>query len=349
MREGSASRCKGFEIDPSDLKVRERIGEGALCDVWVGDCSSRNCKVAVKKMRAEYHPENSGNKAKLVNELELLSTDLKHPNIVAFYGMCLFREARVLGLVFEFMGGGTLENYFDSRSSEGKLHSVAVAQSVSWSLQLFGVLEFLHSKEFPIIHRDLKPSNLLLSADCKTIKVQNFGMSKTVNIGETILADEPCNMEITTDRNLLRLPSTNRYTGTARYMAPEISTESSDYTTAADVYSAALIMWFILEGERPWEKHHGQVASKLSKKGSRPPVHTDGKKYPKKMAELICKCWDHVPARRPTASTAIEILEQIRDASHRSVGCLPFTRSVSSNDEKNQGGARSKRKLPMLF
>lgn len=42
-------------------------------------------------------------------------------------------------------------------------------------------------------------------------------------------------------------------TGTKRYMAPEVFRKEKDYGTGVDVYSAAIIMWMMCTGLRPWE------------------------------------------------------------------------------------------------
>lgn len=309
-----AARVQKFEIQNQDLKVKNKIGQGMRCDVFDGEYLPLGRKVAIKQIRTRYDPDNPEKSSTLLKELEVLASDLHHPNIVEFVGVSLFKEARAVTLVFEYMGGGTLEDFFESRSAEGNLHLVPLAQALNWSIQMFEGLKFLHSKETAIIHRDLKPCNLMLSTDLKTLKLRDFGVSRTVDLGQFILPKRDAKQDIKTDLSQLTKPTAKRYTGTPRYMAPEIEKGSANYTPAVDIYSAALIMWFILEGERPWEKHHGHVAFSVAKTGRRPPLRWDSQQYPDSMAEVIKHCWAHDPATRPGAARVLEVLEGIREA-----------------------------------
>eukprot|EP00961_Rhodomonas_salina_P016195 217950-Rhodomonas_salina.1 len=294
--EGSVSesmilRASKFELDEHDLKgtersppfripmnclvrscqVKEKIGEGCSCDVFAGEWKPQARKVAIKKLRGNYNTDAPQEKrSALVTvcsppsrvyaelELEVLSMDLDHPNIVEFIGVSFYQDAHVLVLVFEHMAGGNLEHYFESRSKPKKVHQVPLLQALHWSMQLFDALTFLHGKNPPIIHRDIKPVNLMLSADFKTLKLRDFGLSKTIDRGTLILPARGKQNEISSDASKIRQTTGHRYTGTARYMAPECNKNATDYTEKADIYSSALVMWFMLEGERPWEKHHGQ-------------------------------------------------------------------------------------------
>lgn len=202
-------------------------------------------------------------------------------------------------------------------------------QALSWSIQLFKALKFLHGKETPIIHRDLKPCNLMLSGDLRTLKLRDFGISKTADIGQLILPKRHLvgQQEIKTNVAQLSTPSTRRFTGTPRYMAPEIVKGSSDYTPAVDIYSSALIMWFLLEGERPWERHHGHVAFSVAKTGRRPPLRYDNSQYPRAMAEVMRHCWAHAPEARPPAAVVLEGLLEIQsEVAPTAVPCLLWGR-----------------------
>lgn len=323
--EGSVSesmilRASKFELDEHDLKVKEKIGEGCSCDVFAGEWKPQARKVAIKKLRGNYNTDAPQEKrSALVTELEVLSMDLDHPNIVEFIGVSFYQDAHVLVLVFEHMAGGNLEHYFESRSKPKKVHQVPLLQALHWSMQLFDALTFLHGKNPPIIHRDIKPVNLMLSADFKTLKLRDFGLSKTIDRGTLILPARGKQNEISSDASKIRQTTGHRYTGTARYMAPECNKNATDYTEKADIYSSALVMWFMLEGERPWEKHHGQVAFTLAKTGNRPSL--DSSRYPEALARLISRCWAADASSRPSADVVLRELQRMDDMVGRSVGC----------------------------
>jgi len=94
-------------------------------------------------------------------------------------------------------------------------------------------LLFLHNNK--IIHRDLKPDNLLLVSTSVIspvrAKISDFGTSR-------FIADVQ-NQQLT---NAL---------GTPLYMAPEILA-NQEYSLPSDVYSLAILFWYIFEQQSPF-------------------------------------------------------------------------------------------------
>ena len=80
-------------------------------------------------------------------------------------------------------------------------------------------MNLLHQHNPPIIHRDLKPGNVLLNSNYEPC-ISDFGLSKFV------LSDTQSN-----------------FTGTLRFMAPEMMRYDVHYTTAVDVYAYGLILF----------------------------------------------------------------------------------------------------------
>jgi serine/threonine protein kinase len=105
-----------------------------------------------------------------------------------------------------------------------------VVMAHRWLLELAMALSFLHACKPPIIHRDLKPGNLLLTAEGH-LKVADFGLSKIF------------------EKNMGAYRMTG-VTGTLRYMAPEVM-RCEEYGELVDVYSFAMVAWFVVHGEKP--------------------------------------------------------------------------------------------------
>jgi serine/threonine protein kinase len=101
-------------------------------------------------------------------------------------------------------------------------------------------LEYLHFNH--VVHRDLKPENILLVGPNLTPKIADFGLSKVIDKTMATMKTEA---------------------GTVIYQAPEtFDTDQQGYTSMADVYSASLILYELLSGQKPIEcngYHPGRV------------------------------------------------------------------------------------------
>ena len=88
--------------------------------------------------------------------------------------------------------------------------------------QILRGLKYIHSAN--VLHRDLKPSNLLLNANCD-LKICDFGLARVTS--ETDFMTE--------------------YVVTRWYRAPELLLNSSDYTTAIDIWSVGCIFMELMD------------------------------------------------------------------------------------------------------
>ncbi|CAB5198480.1 unnamed protein product [Rhizophagus irregularis] len=93
--------------------------------------------------------------------------------------------------------------------------------------------------------------------------------------------------------------SSDQIYGVLPYVAPEVLRGES-YSTASDIYSFGIIMYTLATGERPWynEAHDINLAKNICD-GKRLEIPED---TPKFYVELIRKCWDNEPEKRPTAT-----------------------------------------------
>lgn len=138
-------------------------------------------------------------------------------------------------------------------------------------------IQFLHASKPPILHGDLKAKNILVDSRFRA-KVADFGFS---------------HFKTAKQRNILQ--------GTPFYMAPEYLRRHSEYTTACDIYSLAMIIYEIYARASPFE---GEDPRKVLPKichprlNKRPPIPES---CPPKMVELMKKCWSANAFFRPSA------------------------------------------------
>lgn len=77
-------------------------------------------------------------------------------------------------LVFEYFNTD-LKKYMDTKAKSLTLSSV---KDVMWQV----MQSLLHCHTRRIFHRDLKPSNLLIGDDERTIKIADFGLSRSFGL-----------------------------------------------------------------------------------------------------------------------------------------------------------------------
>eukprot|EP00980_Cylindrotheca_fusiformis_P023298 scaffold10339_cov101-Cylindrotheca_fusiformis.AAC.2 len=141
-------------------------------------------------------------------------------------------------------------------------------------------LRFLHSSKPAVLHRDLKAKNILIDSRFRA-KVADFGLS-------------------TKTKNVL--------SGTPFWMAPEYLLRRTDYTASCDVYAFGKkftggVSRHLSTRSRqiPYE---GQVPRKVLRKVCDPRMNYRPAipgTCPKRMAELMKKCWGQNPSLRPEA------------------------------------------------
>mmetsp|Transcript_28595 Transcript_28595/g.70770 ORF Transcript_28595/g.70770 Transcript_28595/m.70770 type:complete len:351 (-) Transcript_28595:284-1336(-) len=289
--------CEGYHIGASEFTRQDRVGEGVVGTVYKGKW--RGSFVAIKDLKQGYSTGSMAHED-LLKELEIWSK-LRHPNIVCFMGACM--SAASPAILCELMDGGSLEQVFVEKRR--KLHRPWKPPRLlvhTWALHLCQALAYMHGFAPPIVHRDVKPANLLLSADLMTLKLSDLGLARRRPHGA-------CNM--------------TGNTGTKRYMAPEVFRSDKTYGTPVDVYSAAMIMWQMYMGQRPYETVLAEeVASRASEQELRPPASEIAwREY----RDLIVQAWSADPAQRPTAQSLVNSLQNIggrpSQPSQNWVGC----------------------------
>ena len=280
------SRAEAWELPSMEIQVGAEVGRGTGGVVY--KCKWRGLECAGKVLcdssseSVEYHD--------MINEISIIS-HLRHPNLVLFLGACTMQEP--LLILSEFMSGGSLEARYNlMRGKLGKPWQPPRQQVHRWMMDLTRAVCFLHSCSNPIMHRDLKPSNLLLS-EHDHLKVSDFGLCKTLK-------------KVKEDGSPYSMTGC---TGTKRYMAPEVVLSRPDYDLKVDVYSMAMIFWYMCKGERPFEYVEPQLISVLaSTRGLRP----DSRAVRWGPIEhLIEQMWEEDPAKRPEATEILVTLKGV--------------------------------------
>ncbi|KAM0944177.1 putative dual-specificity kinase TKL-Pl-4 family [Dioscorea sansibarensis] len=266
-------------IDPKQLFVGPRIGEGAHAKVYEGKYKNQN--VAIKIVHKGDNPEEAAKReARFMREVNMLSR-VQHKNLVKFIGACM---EPVMVVVTELLLGGSLRKYMVST----RPRCLDTRVAVGFALDIARAMECLHAHA--IIHRDLKPENLLLTADQRTVKLVDFGLAREETLTEMMTAE----------------------TGTYRWMAPELYStvtlrhgEKKHYNHKVDIYSFAIVLWELLHNRLPFEGMSNlQAAYAAAFKNVRPSAED----LPEELALILTSCWKEDPNSRPNFSQIVQML-----------------------------------------
>lgn len=263
------------------------IGEGMSCKVY--KCRRRDdpnsvdanyWPLAIKIFDGNYLAKLDSKY--LIRELEQLIR-INHPCIIHIEKFSIHQDpTKINAIVTRFFSNGSLEEA-KNRGILSDIDKMKAAYGIA------STFSYLH--QYQIIHRDLKLQNVFLDEN-KEIVIGDLGFARKI-VDDN---NDDINMTIV---------------GTPLYMPPEI--HSTIYDSSVDVFSYGVLLYMLLTpNERSLRFNDPQNTSPkdrfaladLFKKGYRPQDNND---IPPGFLELIHKCWDDNPSKRPSFGRIIEM------------------------------------------
>jgi serine/threonine protein kinase len=124
------------------------------------------------------------------------------------------------------------------------------------------------------------------------LKIFDFGLAKKLDDAER------------TKDGLYNMTSK---TGAVRYMSPE-NLQGKPYDLTTDVYSWAMIMWFVLALEPPFATYsESMIEERVCQRGYRPKLF---KTWSARISKLISCSWNQNPKERPSFANIAEELKK---------------------------------------
>jgi serine/threonine protein kinase len=312
---GTGSRASGTESSrslsaTSDASGVEVIGKGSMGVIYKASLRVRNCvrDVAVKQLHDCDRNSPTGHEQlqALLREMMLGMQVKPHPNVIEFIGAIKHPSHGAL-LVLELIDGIDMEQYFEQHQAQHQDWRPQLDEALEWGRQVYSALDHLHTGDVQLMHRDVKPSNLMLfnrTVDSfESVKLIDFGLARADGRGERSIGQfdsfewQPLShfservQASLRDADLEALDMTARV-GTHRYMAPEIVKGVCKYSAKVDVYSATMVLYFLVTGERPFKEVAAYDASQLTAlQGKRPSLESI--KSPA-VRELLILGWQEV-------------------------------------------------------
>ncbi|XP_045814693.1 mitogen-activated protein kinase kinase kinase 5-like [Trifolium pratense] len=277
---GTYSQPGGAKTESVSMKSQwqkgKLIGRGTFGSVYVATNRETGALCAMKEAEIfSDDPKSAESIKQLEQEIKVLS-QLKHPNIVQYYGSEIIEDKFYIYL--EFIHPGSINKYVRD-------HCGAVTESVvrNFTRHILSGLAYLHSKK--TIHRDIKGANLLVDSS-GVVKLADFGMAKHLTGHSADLSLK----------------------GSPYWMAPELmqavihKDNSPDLAFAIDIWSLGCTIIEMFTGKPPWSEYEGAAAMfKVMKDTPAIPetLSQEGK-------DFLRLCFKRNPAERPTASMLLE-------------------------------------------
>ena len=260
-------------------KVNKEISRGSFAAVFRARTAD-NMQCAIKKP----HPHILSFEESLESyetEIKIHST-LKHPSIVAFYGVCHIENHLPPLIIMERMWT-SLYSILEQRL----LTDFPFSLKLNVLLDVANGLSYLHSQN--IIHRDLTLSNILLNTELKA-KISDFGGAQKLDATE-------CNHE------------TCSIPGNFLYMPPEAFASNPVCSPKLDVFCLGCNILCIISEIIPCQEDRFLKVSVAEKYLKKMP-----NKHPL-LRELAANCLNHEPENRPNIEWILALLNMISSGS----------------------------------
>jgi len=214
----------------SHYRIVERLGYGGMGEVYraVRADDQYQKLVALKLVRSDFDTQFIQERFK--NERQILA-GLEHPNI----GRLIDGGTTEDGLpyfVMELVEGEPIDRYCES-------HRLSTIQRLALFRSVCSAVHYAH--QHLVVHRDIKPSNILVTAE-GVPKLLDFGIAKITDPEHFPRAMEPT--------------ATAMRMMTPEYASPE-QIRGEAITTASDVYSLGVLLYYLLTGHLPYRLSTG--------------------------------------------------------------------------------------------
>ncbi|MBI5500100.1 MAG: protein kinase [Deltaproteobacteria bacterium] len=208
--------------------VTQRIGGGAVADVYEAVHNRLNQRVAIKVLRREFTRLPAVTR-RFLTEGRAASA-VRHPGIIQVFDVDQL-DTGELYIVMELLQGDDLAVALERERQFEPARAAGVA------VQILDALDAAHRAG--VVHRDLKPENVLLWADAQgreRAKIIDFGVARLEREGPAAL----------------RKTAEGTIVGTPYYISPEQARGEQDIDHRTDVYAVGVMLFEMLTGELPY-------------------------------------------------------------------------------------------------
>lgn len=268
-------------------RIQEKLGQGAMAEVFKAYDPSIDRTLAIKVLREERcsDPEY---RVRFLRESKAAGI-LSHANIATVYDVGEIGERPYI--VMEYLEGEPLDEVM--RSGE----AFSLKKIVTYGIQLSKALAYAHQKG--IVHRDVKPGNIVRLKNSSTIKVMDFGIARMEN------------------KDATQQTQIGEVLGTPQYMSPEqVLGQAVD--ARSDLFSLGVILYQLLTGQKPFDADTlGTLLFRIATESPRP-IAELAPTVPPSLQRLVEKLLAKKPEKRyqsgqEVTDALIKVLKEIEE------------------------------------
>ena len=204
-------------------ELKDRLGEGAMAEVWSAHDPSIDRVLAIKLLKPEFL-QNPAYTSRFLREAKAAGA-LAHPGIVTIYDVGE-ADGRAY-IAMELLDGAPLDQVL---AQDGPLPDDRVLAVAG---QLAAALSYAHLSG--VVHRDIKPANIMVGRDGRTVKILDFGIARVAEA-------DPDALEANNTRTQI-----GQVIGTPRYMSPEQALGRT-VDGRSDLFSLGAVLYEMIAG-----------------------------------------------------------------------------------------------------
>lgn len=260
-------------------QVLEQLGAGGMGVVYRARDLKLERDVALKLLPDDL-AANPERVERLAREARAVA-GLNHPNIVTLHS--IEESGGRHFITMELVTGETLDRVIGA-------NGLAFDRLIALATPLAEATAAAH--RVGVMHRDLKPSNVMLTADGRP-KILDFGLAKQMAA--------PSASDVSQAQTAAYLTREGVAVGTLPYMAPE-QLQGLPTDARSDLYSFGALLFEMSTGRRPLSGNSDAELVSAILRDTPPPITRLRHGLPPGLEQLISRCLEKNPARRPASA-----------------------------------------------
>ncbi|CAF1308688.1 unnamed protein product, partial [Rotaria sordida] len=284
------------QIDPDDIKLKETLGRGGFGRVYKALWRSKNLPVACKIIETSNKSSESDHLRRSFLQELAAYRELSGSYILRTFAYAI-RDISIQNnhgqktqymILMELIGRGSLRDVLDNEP-----HKLSLRRKLTMSRQIASAMRRIH--QHGMIHRDIRPDNILIT-DNYIAKIGDMGIARVL--------DPNCQ---------------HTQVGFKKFMPPEFFRDGlngfAKFNEKLDIYTYGLTLNQLFT-EKTHDFRSWALISRI----------VIIEKSPILYDEIILRCIDDDPKKRPTAIEIEKILKFYEEA---------FSKTINSNAYKN--------------